>query len=82
MKNWIEKIKNAWKKLKTFSTEKVWPWIKKSWGQAVNLFVLFVAYSKLDDYVVAETVVSLWIFFLLGYYIFWKLLGLGKMIKK
>ena len=48
-------------------------WLKKSWMQIVNIIILFIAYGALATTTVAGTLVGLWVFILLGYYIFWKL---------
>jgi len=48
------------------------------------MLVLFVAYAGFDE--VAQpgysTIIGLWIFVLLGYYIFWKFLGFDKTWEK
>lgn len=74
-----------WNLIKDWYNKTAKPWLKKSWMEIVNIFILFVAYDKLSDaltYPVAETLVGLWLFVLLVYYIFWKLLGVEKMFKK
>ena len=53
--------------------------------QIVNILVVFIAYDKISDVGTlpgAETIVGLWLFILLAYYIFWKLLGAEKAFKK
>ena len=52
-------------------SKKVWKFLRK-WGfQIVNLVVLFVAYDFYSD----SLLVGLWLFLLLAYYLFYKLLG-------
>ncbi len=74
-----------WELIKSWFEKTAKPWLKKSWMEIVNMLILFIAYDKLSDaltYPVAETLVGLWLFVLLAYYIFWKLLGAEKMFKK
>lgn len=80
----VEWFKTPWAKFKKWIKETAWPWIKKGWMQAVNIIVLFVAYGVLSETTQAgaSTIVGLWIFVLLGYYIFWKLFGFDKVWKK
>jgi hypothetical protein len=57
---------------------KVWRFLKK-WGlHIVNLIVVIMAYDFYDD----SLLVGGWLFFLLTYYIFWKLLGAEKLSEK
>lgn len=75
MKKIIEKIE-AWLKATAL------PWLKKSWLQIVNVFMVLFAYSKLDDLQSSSaTLVGLWGFVLLAYWIFWKFLGADKVVK-
>jgi len=78
-----EFFKKLWEKIKKWAVETALPWLKKSWMQIVNIIILFVAYGKMDDAQLAGTgIVGLWLFLLLGYYIFWKLFGFDKVWKK
>lgn len=82
LKSFFNKI---WDLIKAWFDRTALPWLKKNWMQIVNMFILFVAYDKISDaevYPVAETLIGLWLFVLLVYYIFWKLLGLEKAFKK
>lgn len=82
MKEFFEKL---WAKIKKWAVETALPWLKKSWMQIVNIIVMFVAYGTLETIGTvpgAETIVGLWLFLLLGYYIFWKLFGFDKVWKK
>jgi hypothetical protein len=57
----------------------------KKWGlQLINLLVVIVAYDCFDTSrsALADLLVGLWLFALLAYYIFWKLLGAEKLFKK
>jgi len=63
-------------KIKKWAKETALPWLKKSLLQIVNMLVLFVAYGSLDGG--NEWLIGLWLFILLGYYIFWKLFGFDK----
>jgi len=70
----LEKIKNWWN-----DTAKVW--IKKSWMQVVNIIIVFVAYNNTDSLPGTQAIVGLWLFILIGYYVFWKLFGADKVVK-
>lgn len=78
-------MKKLWEKIKAWAKLTAWPWIKKSWMQIINIIVVLIAYSTLDNFVdqapVAVTITGFWLFILLGYYIFWKLFGAEKMFK-
>lgn len=76
MKKLIEKIKK-------WAVETAWPWIKKSWLQIINVFIVLFAYGKLDNLESpAAVLVGLWGFILLAYWIFWKFFGTEKVLKK
>jgi hypothetical protein len=80
-----EFFKKLWEKVKAWATLTAWPWLKKSWMQIVNIVVVAIAWDKLSDLGTApgvETITGLWLFLLLAYYIFWKLLGAEKLFKK
>lgn len=82
MKNKINKIFNF---LKKWFNKTAKPFLKNNWMQIVNLIVLFVAYDTISDlkmYPWTETILGLWVFILLIYYIFWKLFGVEKMFNK
>jgi hypothetical protein len=76
-------MKKLWEKIKLWVTSKALPWLKSAWMQIVNVFVVLLAYSKLDDLGSGATwFVGLWGFVLLAYYIFWKLFGASKLFEK
>jgi hypothetical protein len=80
----VEWFKTPWTKFKKWFLETAIPWIKAGWMQVVNMLVLFIAYKGFDEgsqpgY---SAVIGLWLFILLGYYIFWKLFGFDKVYKK
>lgn len=79
MKNFFKKI---WEKVKAWAVKTALPWLKKSWMQIVNIIIVFIAYDNLDESTLAGGIVGLWLFVLLAYYIFWKLLGAEKAFKK
>ncbi len=60
-------VLKAWNAIRKFTC--------KWWAHIVNLLVLFVAYDHIDivDDTGAFSLVGLWIFFLLAYYLFWKI---------
>lgn len=76
-------MKNIWEKIKKWGSETALPWLKKAWLQIVNVLIVLYAYGQLDDvgHAVAATIVGLWGFILLGYWIFWKLFGADKVVK-
>lgn len=76
-------MKKLWEMIKKWAKETALPWLKTAWLQIVNVLVVLYAYGKLDDAGVAgaATLVGLWGFVLLGYWIFWKFFGLDKAIK-
>ena len=73
-------IKKIWKKIKAWFVKTALPWLKISWMQIVNIVVMFIAYGNTDTLPGVQTVLGLWLFLLLGYYIFWKLFGLEKIV--
>jgi len=75
-------IKNLWEKIKLWAVNTALPWLKKGWMQIVNMIVMFIAYGNTDSLPWVQAIVGLWLFLLLSYYIFWKLLGVEKMFKK
>lgn len=74
-KKLIEKIKSLYAKIINWLKIKVLPWLKRSWMEIVNLFVLFIVYGNTDSLPGVQTISGLWIFILLAYYIFFKLFG-------
>ena len=74
-------MKNIWIKIKKWALTRAVPWLKKSWMQIVNVIVLFTSYGCLNEETLCGTLVGLWIFVLLGYYIFWKLFGMESVVK-
>jgi hypothetical protein len=81
-----EKIKSfglkIWGKIKSWAINTALPWLKKEWMQIINILVIFIAYANTDSLPGLQTIIGLWLFVLLVYYIFWKLLGVEKMFKK
>jgi hypothetical protein len=79
----MEKLKKLWELIKKWAKETALPWLKTAWLQIVNVLVVLFAYGKLDDAGLAgaATIVGLWGFILLAYWIFWKLLGADKIVK-
>lgn len=75
-------FEKLWEKIKAWWNITAKPWLKKSWMQIVNIIVMFIAYGNLDEKPGIQTIVGLWLFLLLGYYIFWKLFGAEKAFKK
>ena len=80
MKAFFMKI---WNKIKSWFTKTFIPWFKlaSNWMQIVNMIVLFVVFSKTDLTPGLQAFVALWLFVLLVYYIFWKLLGVEHWFK-
>lgn len=75
-------MKKLWEKIKKWFTVTALPWLKKAWLQIVNVFVVLLAYGKLDDCGSGATwFVGLWGFVLLAYWIFWKFFGADKVVK-
>jgi hypothetical protein len=74
--------KKLWEKIKKWAKETALPWLKKAWLQIVNVIIVLFAYGQLDNAGLsgAATLVGFWGFILLGYWIFWKLFGLDKVI--
>lgn len=79
VKSWILKL---WQNVKSWAIKTAWPWIKKGWMQAVNVIIVFIAYANLSPESKVEWLIGLWLFVLLAYYIFWKLLGIEHWFKK
>ena len=84
--NWIKK----WT-IKGFDLFKDWfkktaiPFLKTNWMQIVNMIILFIVYdtvSGAEVYPWTETFLGLWLFVLIVYYLFWKLLGAEKLFEK
>jgi len=80
----VEWWKAPWTKFKKWITETAIPWIKAGLMQIVNMLILFVAYKGFDEVTQPgySTIIAIWLFVLLGYYIFWKLFGFDKVWKK
>jgi hypothetical protein len=73
-------LKKVWDKVRP----KAWNFLKK-WGlHILNLLVLLLAYAKLDTLTSLGIycLVGFWIFFLLAYYIFWELCRAKNLFKK
>ena len=79
----MDKLKALWEKIKKWAKETALPWLKKSWLQIVNVIIVLFAYGQLDNAgaAVAAGIVGFWGFILLGYWIFWKLFGMDKVVK-
>jgi len=76
------KLKVLWEKIKKWAKETALPWLKKAWLQIVNVLIVLFAYGQLDNAgLAAAGLVGAWGFILLGYWIFWKLLGADKVVK-
>lgn len=75
-------FKKLWDKIKAWWKNTALPWIKISWMQVVNMLMLGFVYSQTDSLPWVQTIAGLWLFILLGYYIFWKFFGAEKMFKK
>jgi len=86
IKKWAIEIALPWlqKKVKKWAIEIALPWLQKNWMQLINIIVLFIAYGTINEVTQprASAVIGLWLFLLLGYYIFWKLFGADKIIKR
>ena len=78
--------KKIWEKIKKWGKETALPWLKKGAIQIINVIVVLFLYGQLDNLLQGEeiklglttAVAGLWGFVLLGYWIFWKLLGFDK----
>jgi hypothetical protein len=75
-------FKKLWEKIKAWWKKTGLPWLKKSWMQIVNIIVIGIAYGNTDTLPGLQTVIGLWLFILLAYYIFWKFFGAEKAFKK
>ena len=75
-------FEKLWEKIKAWWVKTAFPWIKEGWMQILNMVVLLIGYGNTDSLPGLQTVLGLWLFVLLGYYIFWKLFGAEKMFKK
>jgi len=81
--------KKIWEKIKKWAKETALPWLKKGAIQIINVLVVLFLYGQLDNMLQGEeiklglvtTVAGIWGFVLLGYWIFWKLLGADKAVK-
>ena len=84
----MSKLKNIWEKIKKWAKETALPWLLQGWLQIVNVFIIFFAYGKFDDLLqgkevdlgFATLIVGFWAFLLTAYWIFWKFLGVDKII--
>lgn len=77
-----EFFKKLFEKIKVWFNKTALPWLKSSWMQIVNIIIMFIAYGSLDSAPGSQAIVGFWLFILLGYYIFWKLLGAEFIFKK
>jgi len=82
------KLKTIWENIKAWAVKTALPWLKKGAIQIINVFIVFFGYGKLDDASNGDTagllfaafLVGLWAFILAVYWLFWKLLGMDKVI--
>ena len=74
-------MEKLWEKIKKWWNDTALIWIKKSWMQVVNIIIVFVAYNNTDSLPGTQAIVGLWLFILIGYYVFWKLFGADKVVK-
>ena len=82
------KLKALWEKIKKWAKETALPWLKKGAIQIINVLVVLFLYGQLDNMLQGQeihlglvtTIAGFWGFILLGYWIFWKLFGLDKVI--
>jgi len=75
----------VWEKIKAWSVKTALPWLKKGWMHLMNILVMLITYMQLhkDGTIQGlEIFVGAWLFVLLVYYVFWKLLGAERIIKK
>jgi len=75
-------FKKLWEKIKAWVVKTALPWLKISWMQIINIIIVSITYGSADSLPVLQAIVGLWLFILLGYYIFWKLFGLEKVCQK
>ena len=75
-------MKNLWEKIKAWWNKTALIWLKQSWMQIVNIIVMFIVYGNTDTLPGVQTIVGIWLFLLLAYYIFWKLFGAEKIFNK
>ena len=77
-------MKKLWEKIKKWAVNTALPWLKKAWLQIVNVIIVLFAYGQLDDagLTIATTIVGIWGFILLAYWIFWKFFGADKIVKE
>ena len=73
-------INKLWEYIQKWWKLTALPWLMKSLLELLNLMILFIVYSNTDDSTYLNAGVGLWIFVLLGYYIFWKFLGIEKIV--
>jgi len=74
-----ENLLKLWKKVKKWAIKTALPWLKTGWIHLVSLLVLLIAYGNLEGGV--ADLVGFWAFILIGFWLFWKLLGADKVIK-
>ena len=70
-------LKLAWAKVKSVA-RKVLRFLKKWWAHIINLIVVAVAYDFYED----SLLVGGWLFILLVYYLFWKILRAETLFEK
>ena len=75
-------MRNLWLRIKDWAKLTALPWLKSSWGQIVNIIIIAWVYGATDSLPILQTIVGLWLFVLLAYYIFWKLFGAELLFKK
>lgn len=71
----MEKIKSFFAFIALFFTATVIPWAKDRWMEIVNFLIVLLSFGTLmnSNKFGAATLVGLWLTFLLGYYLLWKL---------
>jgi len=80
----VEWVKKPWTKLKNWVLKTALPSLYKNWMLIVNFLVLLVAYKgfDVDTQPGYSTVIGLWLFVLIGYFLFWKFFGAEEAFKK
>jgi hypothetical protein len=65
------------KKLEAWVVNTVWPWFKQNWMEAVNIFVIWVAYVATKG--LLHWFIGAWFLVMVLYFGVWKLLGVEKL---
>ena len=83
MKKLLELVKGVWEKIKKWFKIAI-GWLKNHILEIINFWVIFFAYGKVyqqPGFSGAEVILGIWLFTMIGYYVFWKLLGADKAVK-